>query len=71
VVAGRWRERSSAAVAHKLGERERMVQGGPVGVALFYRCGRAVGEAVVDELWKGNCWSLIFNHYQVRGRWGD
>jgi hypothetical protein len=47
------REKSSTAAAHKLRERERMVQGGPLGAAPFYRCGRAVGEAAIDVLWRG------------------
>jgi hypothetical protein len=52
----KWRwERSSAVVAKKLRERDRMVWGGLVGTAPFYRCGRVVGEAAASELWRGNC----------------
>jgi hypothetical protein len=60
-----------AAAAHKLGERERRVRGGPVGVAPFYRCSRAVGEAVAGELRGEEMGSVMAAVSHERGWWGD
>jgi hypothetical protein len=49
MVMKRWWKRNSAAAAHKLGRREWRVREGPVRVAAFYRCSRAVGKATVNE----------------------
>jgi hypothetical protein len=52
-------------------ERERMLRGGPVVVAPFYRCGNVVGEAAVTELRGKEMGSIMVVVFCVRGWQGD